>query len=275
MRHPSDPTTGSPTGAAVRPGEDPDEVYVLRLCLDLTLDAMLLALGAAAADPVRQPARAPGTRTGAVRVGGPGGVRWGGPPGAFPPVPSPGSSPLSGPIPTRSVRVGPGSAPSVPAEPAPAEPAPASAGSVAAEPASAECAPVRSVAPEPEPDGVRWQRWLREDVEQARSLAVELLDRGGGLPSWLAAARASGSSAAVVARLESFHAQTQALLTELELTLDADPGAADRIGAPHVHAAVRHVQRRLGELELLRRELQATQPPAVTVPNGLPGEFLG
>jgi len=59
---------------ATRPGPDVEEsaAHLLRLCLDLQLDAMLLTLGALAADPAGDGVAAPTSSTAPV----PGGIPW-------------------------------------------------------------------------------------------------------------------------------------------------------------------------------------------------------
>lgn len=255
------------------------DAHLLRLCVALELDALMLTLGAAASDPDCPPPPAFAAPNDHARTPDTPAARTGEPQlhGVVRPSPGPHAADHGG----HSANGG-------------------HDGHV--------------VAPSP---AAPWQRWLREDVAATQALARELLDWGGELPASMGRAGSPTATMAVLNRLEAFHREVRDLLREVEeanrtgRTRDPGPtpGTAPPIGtaatapnstgtaartdtdtgtgtgtagdrARRLAAVVRHCRRRLAELDLLRLELTASRPVpdpfTVTFAGGvLPGEFLG
>ena len=224
------------------PGRSPDgdDAYLLRLCLDLKLDALLLALGAAASDP-------------ACLLG---------------PLPLPEQPLTEQPLTDDSSA---GSDPSIdritsiglPPLTAPDQ------GDMSGDPAAGQ-GEENETAPPAEP---AWPRWLGEDIRMARILAQELLSHGGLLPPRMGDAATVPSAVAVVERLQAFHAELRTLLGEFSAQSRGTP-LSDGFSL----AMLRHCHRRLTELELARAEVAELAGTVTAAPGagaGLPGEFLG
>jgi hypothetical protein len=269
---------GSPAGSRS------DDASRLRLCLDLTLDALLLTLGAAASDPacatshpsasgpIDPPAADWGTATTA--------------PDALTPVAvdrlidlttDPPTVCLAAHVPAST----PGGAARADATPDAPAPDPAHPEARAGQPRAGQ--PAAAVPP--------WQRWLHEDVEITRALARELLAWGGALPSSLGQAGSPTATLAVLDRLEARHLELRSLAGDVKAFLGTDPveqvgsGTSSAVNRPQT--VIRHCQGRLTELELLRTAVEtavmteaeqahvAGTTPAPATPSCQPGEFLG
>lgn len=288
QRLPTDPVTqvpgrdshaaGSPRGSA-----EADDAYLLRLCLDLKLDALMLALGAAASDPTCGPSSGPAggnlhtaifapDRHVAATVdrlidltADPPSQRY-----TFRTAPvctcdSPAD--VLGPHSDTTTAVTDTITDHITGGLAEAALAPV----VGTEPVI-RTEPV--VGPIPVPP---WQRWLREDVDMVRALTRELLAWGGGLPSSLGQAETPKATITVLNRLEAFHSEIRTLLGEVEAAADAAEATDPATG--RIRAAIRHCRRRLTEVDQLRLQTAELQDARTTVlppvPSGLPGEFLG
>jgi hypothetical protein len=261
-RLPTDPAADLPgrnghTARSARHSAEADDAHLLRLCLDLKLDALLLALGAAASDPT---CAAPS-----------------GPTVGDPDVPSAASGAHAAAVLDRLIDLttDPPSQRYIFRTPALGFSGPpgGSMTGTAASAADGSACVEPAVGPVPVPP---WQRWLREDVEMAGTLARELLAWGGGLPSSLGETGTTNAAIAVLDRLEAFHNEMGALLGEVEAVADA----AEAVHRPtgRIRTAIRQCRRRLTELGQLRlqlAELRAAETPGVSTARSLPGEFLG
>jgi hypothetical protein len=235
-----------------------DNPHLLRFCLDLKLDALLLSLGAAASDPTCLP---PDLAAGTRAADAPAAV-------SFERLIDLTTDPPS----TRVVRH-PDAGDTPDGDP------PDDAGSVTvpvAGPVTVPVAvPVAGPVAVPTPP---WRRWLHEDVEATRALSRELVNVGGALPSPFGLAGSPEEAIAVLDRLEAFHVEIRTLLEEAEaVATGMAAGLPDGVGP--IPTVLRHCRRRLTELSLLRVQvaaLQAAEPAmAPTALNTLPGEFLG
>jgi hypothetical protein len=167
------------------PAPDDGEAHLLRLCLDLQLDAMLLTLGAAAAAPGASPDGTPDTG-----------------------------------------------------------------------------ADARGHAP--------WRRWVSEDVDLARSLAVGTLAGGAALPATLGSDLHHAVPATTIDNLQARYASMRSLLADLLARAGSTHRGAD------LRAALERCEHRLEELQAFR--LTATPPRGLdlSADHGyLPGELLG
>lgn len=206
-----------------------DDTYLLRLCLDLKLDALLLTLGAAASDPTCPPADP-------------------GPPSTFPDTPADPDTPDADAFEAATFDQLTG--------------------------LSGDGPVIRPISVPP------WQRWLREDLDMAQGIARELLARGGDLPSPLGYAGTPSAAVAVLDQLEMSHDEMRDLLDGTAALSGAAAGTpepvAGQVAEGQVRAVIRHCRRRLTELGRVRLEMAEPRPAeAATVPEGLPGEFLG
>jgi hypothetical protein len=290
-----------------RPAED---AYLLRLCLDLKLDALLLTLGAAASDPAAHP---PQLNPPLPSAPVPDGIRL---------TPEPVTQPVTEPVTeeqiteeqvtepvTEPVTAGSGADVTgrvsgvtvdrvidlttdpptdhlatqvVRSSPSSGTP---SSGPPTSGPPSSGTAWYHEAGPDASPVPP-WQRWLREDVDAARALARELLVWGGGLPSSMDQAAALSQDdpdpaiLALLSRLEAFHSAMRSLLGDVGASTGTATGSAPpATGSTHLHMMIRHCRRRLTELELLQVQVAEQRPACqVTVSaatRSLPGEFLG
>jgi hypothetical protein len=265
-----------------------EDAYLLRLCLDLKLDALLLTLGAAASDPATHPPQTSSLSSARLSAARPGPSAPVSDDGHLTsePVPEPvtiGSGadvtgPVSGVTVDRVIdlttdpptdRLAPRVALSSPSS------GTASSGTVGNHESGPDASPIPP-----------WQRWLREDVDAARTLARELLVWGGGLPSSMDQAAALGQDdpgpaiLALLGRLEAFHSAMRSLLGDVGASTGTATGSAPpATGATHLHMMIRHCRRRLTELELLQVEVaerrSAGQVTVSAATRSLPGEFLG
>jgi hypothetical protein len=217
-----------------------DSPHLLRFCLDLKLDALLLILGAAASDPTcLPPATDPDATTRATDV--PAAV-------TFERLIDLTTDPPS----TRVVRYpDDGDTP---------------------DGDTLDSAGLGAVPTPP------WRRWLHEDVEATRALSRELVNVGGALPSPFGLAGSPEEAIAVLDRLEAFHVEIRTLLEEVEaVATGVTAGLPDGVGP--IHTVLRHCRRRLTELSLLRLQVAALQAAESAMApadlNTLPGEFLG
>ena len=264
----------SPRGERI---PETDDAYLLRLCLDLKLDALLLALGAAASDPAADPAC-----TSIV------------PSGTEPPPPlaaGPDLAADASPDPTADTSPAPaaGVGPDLTADAATApdrDPAPDPDASPDPDPGhdpGPGAAPDLDQEAASDPWSLPWERWLREDVETTQALARELVTWGGSLPSSMGKTDDAVDTAAVLDRLDAFHVQLRALLAEVEAlrggqALPLAAAASTSASSARVQAVVRHCRRRLTELESLRVELSealVAQQAAADTSGCHPGQFLG
>jgi hypothetical protein len=184
--------------------ESDAEIHLIRLCLDLQLDAMLLAVGASAAQ-------------------------------------SPATQPLS----------------STPTE----EAATASAGHPDTEATDIDSPP--------------WDRWVREDVEVACTLAADVLSGGATLPAALGSDLDQAVPAAAIDNLIARYESMSALLADVLPAGDCRPPTAYR---RHAQEALDRFRQRLHELRSTR--LEKTPPrglnlTALTDRPAVPGEWLG
>lgn len=203
---PASGTGTPPRGAVSRDGgrgegevRDTGTGFLLRLCLDLQIDALLLALAEAARETVARGA-APATRA------------------------LPEAQPLE-----------------------------------AQAPGSAGATP--------------WRAWLEEDVEHARTLAADVVERGGTLPAVLGSLPPRRGSRPALDALSAHYDVIQALLGRVhrDVTSHRFDGGT---GEPWADRVLEHYRRRL---DALRNWGLAT---ARVVPSGhprefVPGEFLG
>lgn len=230
-----------------------DDTYLLRLCLDLKLNALLLSLGAAATDPRCAHLLAPTADTDPDPEPGPGSAAAGPTVGSHSGSQN-GSQNGRSAVPTPPTRI-----------------------DLTTSPASNAPSAVDGVEPAPLP----WERWLREDVDTVHALACELLTWGGTLPSTMGNGHLAPTALAVIDRLEAFHTQLRGLLGEVEAlrrsnARPAVPPGVTSASSAHMQAVARNCRRRMTELEMARIELaEAVAAEAGEAPSGHPGELLG
>jgi hypothetical protein len=259
-----------------------EDAYLLRLCLDLKLDALLLTLGAAASDPSAHPPQLnPPLSSAPV----PDGVRLTEP--VTEPVTAGSGADVTGRVSGVTVDRVIDLTTDPPTDHLASRVALSSPSSGTASSGTASSGTVGNHEAGPDASPVPpWQRWLREDVDAARTLARELLGWGGGLPSSMDQAAALSQDdpdpaiLALLGRLEAFHSAMRSLLGDVGASTGTATGSAPpATGATHLHMMIRHCRRRLTELELLQVEVAEQRPACqVTVSaatRSLPGEFLG
>ena len=255
-----------------------EDAYLLRLCLDLKLDALLLTLGAAASDPATHPPQPSSPLSPARKSSArsdpsapvPDDVHLTSEP-VTEPVTAGSGADVTGPVtgvtvdrvidlttdpPTDRLasQVALSSPSSGTASSGTASSGTASSGTASSGTASSGTVGNHEAGPDASPIPA-WQRWLREDVDAARALARELLAWGGGLPSSMDQAATLGQDdpdpaiLTLLGRLEAFHCAMRSLLGDV----GASTGTAT--GTTHLHLMIRHCRRRLIELELLQVEV--------------------
>jgi hypothetical protein len=211
------------------------EAHLLRLCLELQLDAMLLTLGAAAAGAARRPDDDPAAEFTAVFTAEP--------------TSGPTSGPASGPA------SGPTSGPT-------SGPASESSNSAARESGDTAQSPP-------------WRRWVLEDVELVRGLAGDVLAGGASLPTTLGSDLDQAVPAAAVDNLVArYESMTTLLADVLPSGPDVAP-APYRTHAQAALAHYQDRLRDLRSTRLEHTPPRGLTLPATTDHPPVPGEWLG